>query len=86
MDTVERIEKEMLYRKEVARDYQMDSALKKVINRNRKNWFRRHLWNLLFWFVWHNRGSVLSDMLFAAYRMGINDTRYDGPDEDIPQN
>ncbi len=61
-----------LIRKDVKK-YSKDIFVKRMLDRNKSNGFRRFLWNVMTWYVEHRYNSVLADMLFTAYRVGYHD-------------
>lgn len=63
------IRKDMLHSR-----YASDPYMEISIERN-KNGIRRIIFNLLVKHVVNNYAGILADMLFIAYRMGINDGR-----------
>ena len=77
MDDLVSIATTELLRKDLCEEYNGDTFIDYVIERNKTSWFRRNLWNLTYWIVLHRPNGVLSDMLFAAYRMGVVDERFD---------
>lgn len=54
--------------------YALDPHIKLSIERN-KHGVRNIVWNMLVTYVMNHHASILADMLFIAYRMGINDGR-----------
>ena len=62
-----------LMRKEVREYREKDRFINMVIDRYNKSLIKRNVWNLVVGYIECHHGSVLGDMLFVAYRMGIVD-------------
>lgn len=77
MDYLESIETQQLVRKKLSKTYLADDQLAFIIKRNKRSFIRRNLWNLIHWFATHRPQGVLADMLFAAYRMGLEDATFE---------
>lgn len=77
MDYLESIEAQAVVRKKLSKAYLADEQLAFVVKRNKRSFIRRNLWNFIHWFATRRPQGVVADMLFAAYRMGLEDATFE---------